>query len=189
MHCTVKKRVQIIIDQGHHYVITVKMNQPKLCAEFEKLTKMNPISTLEQQEKLKGRKEQRNISVYSCTPFVIEHWAGATRMIIIKRRGLRKGHLYENTHYYISSVENNDANYFAQGIREHWSIENKLHWVKDVQMNEDGSRIRHHSSSQILSIFKAWALNIYRVNGFSKWKPAIAIFGNRLDRISNLLRT
>jgi len=63
------------------------------------------------------------------------------------------------TRYFISSLPNN-AELLAQGVRTHWSIENKLHWVLDVQFNEDGSRIRKDNAPQNLAILRHIALNL-----------------------------
>jgi predicted transposase YbfD/YdcC len=43
--------------------------------------------------------------------------------------------------YFISSLEDN-AEIFAKSARGHWGIENSLHWVLDVGMREDKSRIK-----------------------------------------------
>ncbi len=48
--------------------------------------------------------------------------------------------------YYISSKDM-DAKEFAHAIRAHWLIEHSLHWVLDVKMNEDASRIRRGNAA------------------------------------------
>ena len=50
--------------------------------------------------------------------------------------------------YYISSA-NLTAEKFARSIREHWEIENRLHWCLDTAMNEDGCRIRRGNAALI----------------------------------------
>ncbi len=57
--------------------------------------------------------------------------------------------------YYISSKDM-DAKEFAHAIRAHWLIEHSLHWVLDVKMNEDASRIRRGNAgndSNLLIVF------------------------------------
>ena len=49
-----------------------------------------------------------------------------------------------------------DAKEFAHAIRAHWEIENNHHWVLDVKMNEDGSRIRRGNAAKIISGIKKW---------------------------------
>ena len=52
----------------------------------------------------------------------------------------------ESIRYYISSKDM-DAKEFAHAIRAHWLIEHSLHWVLDVKMNEDASRIRRGNAA------------------------------------------
>jgi predicted transposase YbfD/YdcC len=53
------------------------------------------------------------------------------------------------TRYYISSLANN-AELFGQSVRSHWGIENSLHWVLDVGLNEDDCRIRKDNAPKTL---------------------------------------
>lgn len=62
--------------------------------------------------------------------------------------------------YYISSRDM-DAKVFAHAIRAHWQIES-MHWMLDVKMNEDASRIRRGNVAEIISGIKKMALNLLR---------------------------
>ncbi len=63
--------------------------------------------------------------------------------------------------YYISSLTTGIKE-FARGVRSHWIIENKLHWVLDVQMREDESRIRTGSAPENFAMLRHVALNLLR---------------------------
>ncbi len=63
-------------------------------------------------------------------------------VIQVERLSKRKTKTSYETSYYVSSLETEDAEEIGLGIRNHWSIENRLHWVKDVIQNEDNSRIK-----------------------------------------------
>lgn len=54
-----------------------------------------------------------------------------------------------------------DAKIFAHAIRAHWQIES-MHWMLDVKMNEDASRIRRGNAAEIISGIKKMALNLLR---------------------------
>jgi len=54
----------------------------------------------------------------------------------VKRQGKREGKNFEEKAYFISS-ERLFAEAFLKAIQGHWSIENQLHWVKDVTLKED----------------------------------------------------
>jgi predicted transposase YbfD/YdcC len=49
--------------------------------------------------------------------------------------------------------------------REHWHIENKLHWVRDVTFDEDRSTVRHGSIPQVMAALRTTAIGLFRVLG------------------------
>ena len=61
-----------------------------------------------------------------------EKWPGLKRIIKMERERTENGARSRETIYYLSSVENDEASYYAMRIRAHWGIENKLHWHLDV---------------------------------------------------------
>ncbi len=63
--------------------------------------------------------------------------------------------------FYISSLAG-DAKQFAKAVRNHWGIENSLHWVLDVAFREDESRIRIGNAPANLSIIRHLALNLIK---------------------------
>ncbi|MBD2812752.1 ISAs1 family transposase, partial [Xenorhabdus sp. Vera] len=69
--------------------------------------------------------------------------------------------------YYISSAEL-ESTRFAAAVRSHWQIENGLHWVLDVSMNEDASVIRRGESAEILACMRYLSLNMLRAETSKK---------------------
>ena len=65
--------------------------------------------------------------------------------------------------YYISSRELS-AEDFALAVRSHWVIENRLHWVLDVNFGEDASTVRKDNAPQNFSLLKKIALNVIRLD-------------------------
>ena len=63
--------------------------------------------------------------------------------------------------YYLSSLPLGVAP-FARAVRGHWGVENKLHWVLDVQMREDQSRARAGYAAENLAPLRRLALNLLR---------------------------
>jgi predicted transposase YbfD/YdcC len=59
---------------------------------------------------------------------------------------LEKEIIREETRYFITSLT--DIEKFAKSTREHWGIENSLHWVLDVAFNEDNCRMRKDNSGE-----------------------------------------
>jgi len=66
------------------------------------------------------------------------------------------------TAWYASTQQGQPAEYYARATRGHWGIENRIHYVLDVAMQEDASRVR--KSPTICSILRSFALNILRFN-------------------------
>lgn len=60
---------------------------------------------------------------------------------------------------YISSADLT-AEKFATAIRNHWHVENKVHWHLDVLMNEDDCKIRRGHAAELYSGIRHIAINI-----------------------------
>ena len=53
----------------------------------------------------------------------------------------------------------------GQYIREHWGIENRLHWVRDVTFNEDKSQVRVGNGAHVMATVRNLAISIHRLAG------------------------
>lgn len=78
-------------------------------------------------------------------------------MIASERR--LKAKVEHQTQYFITSLDNDAATILA-ARRAHWSIENQLHWVLDVALREDDSRVRQGNADQNLAVMRHMALNL-----------------------------
>ena len=54
------------------------------------------------------------------------------------------------------------ASQILEAKRSHWSIENQLHWVLDMQFREDESRARADNSAENLNVLRHWAYNVLK---------------------------
>jgi predicted transposase YbfD/YdcC len=54
----------------------------------------------------------------------------------------------------------NDAKLFGQSVRSHWGVENSLHWVLDVALNEDDCRIRKDNAPENFAVMRRLAVNL-----------------------------
>jgi hypothetical protein len=66
-------------------------------------------------------------------------------------------------------------------------IENRLHWVKDVVLEEDSSRIRLGNAPANLSIIRSLVIAVLRYNGYSSVTTAVRMIGHNLEQIFLLL--
>src|SRR3989304_6232601 len=82
-----------------------------------------------------------------------DQWPGLASIAAIEaeRRIGRK--VTKETRFFISSLKGS-AKKLAAAAREHWRIENSLHWVLDVTLNEDQSRIRKDHAPENLAILR-----------------------------------
>lgn len=177
------------MDSGNEYVVQVKKNQPTLYQKMITVTEESqPIDITHSSCMTRGRDENREVSVYECPAKICEDWPQLNRIIKIERYGRRAGRSYYVDNYYISSLEENQASVFAKGIRSHWHIENRLHWVKDVIQNEDKSRIKHKNTAAVMSAFRQLTINIYRLRGHQSIKMAFEMHNNRLLECLQIIR-
>ncbi len=78
-----------------------------------------------------------------------------------------KGKPTIETRYFISSLPNN-AELLADSIRQHWGVENSLHWILDVAFREDDSRIRKDNAPQNFAVLRHIASNLLQQEKSSK---------------------
>ncbi|MDA8395459.1 MAG: ISAs1 family transposase [Candidatus Dormibacteraeota bacterium] len=73
----------------------------------------------------------------------------------------------KETAYGVTSLlpERADPARLMKLVRGHWEIENRLHWVRDVTMGEDGSQIRTRSSPHAMASLRNLAIGALRLAG------------------------
>ena len=110
-----------------------------------------------------GRIEIRTCSRYLDLSHIEgkEKWKGLKTIVRIKTQTTNKntGKVSNEQRIYISSLEQN-ANTLNKAIRNHWSVENKLHWTLDVLFREDASRKRKDNAAENFNIVLKAALGM-----------------------------
>jgi predicted transposase YbfD/YdcC len=185
-----KKTVEGIISSQNNYLIQVKGNQKTLFRTIkDTVASQAAVSMNFSDERSRGRHEQRIVEVFRPPMSLTEHWAGLERIIQVERLVCRQGKQSRTQSYYISSVCSDDAEDFARGVRGHWAIENRLHWVKDVHQHEDSSRISKGNGVETLSLLKNIAINLCREDGFDSIKAAAIHFASNVKELLKYFRT
>ena len=92
-----------------------------------------------------------------------ESWLGLRSLVCVEahREETQTGKKSVEKRYYLTSHEP-DAERLQKLIREHWSIENKCHWILDMTWNEDQSRIRKQNAAQNVALLRKLALNLLK---------------------------
>ncbi|WP_289768632.1 ISAs1 family transposase, partial [Muribaculum intestinale] len=129
-------------------------------------SRTTPISVYTTEEKGHGRVEKRTCSIMDTTLLeqegMYEKWPGLKRIIKMERERTENGARSRETIYYLSSVEKDEASYYAMRIRAHWGIENKLHWHLDVTFREDMCRVRAKNGAVNFSAMRKYALEMLK---------------------------
>lgn len=182
-----KKTTEIIIRSGNDYVIGVKKNQKNLYEQIERTMMDKELinSCNIQIDNNKGRGEIRNVQVSNCLDGISNEWIGLNQIIKVHRVVKEKGKQREETAYYFSSL-NASALLYQQGIREHWSIENSLHGVKDGTFQEDASKIRTNNAPQNISTLRNIAINMFRNNKYENMAQAQRLISNDIPTMIRL---
>ncbi len=178
----------MILDSKNNYLVKVKGNQPKLLKSIKEIVDTSSvISSFTEEQTKRGRKEKRITNLYLPTSKIPDGWPKLNRIIHVERNFESKKGIHQTQSYYISSFLSRDAAKFSRGIRGHWFIENKLHWVKDVIQKEDTTRHKSGSAAKNMSLIRNIAINIIRRNGFESVKYATIFFASNVKELNKLL--
>lgn len=160
-----------IAAQGADWLLAVKANQPTLRAEVEAAFAEagEGLETRTDLDKGHGRIEERRTAVLRDTGWLAgakrfpgeTRLPGATCLIRAETRVETKAAVRTETRYFISSRALSAAD-AAAAVREHWAIENRLHWVLDVTFNDDQSRLRKGHGARNMATVRHFALNLVR---------------------------
>ncbi|MGH6755007.1 MAG: ISAs1 family transposase, partial [Bradyrhizobium sp.] len=103
-------------------------------------------------EKGHGRVEKRTVQTTSILTLG-QKWPGLAQGLKIKRERTVNGRTTVETEYAMTSLKPEEANAqrLSELVREHWGIENRLHYIRDVTLGEDGCRVRKGAAPQILA--------------------------------------
>jgi predicted transposase YbfD/YdcC len=190
MRFTPKKTLELIVASQNHYVAQVKANQRKLLTHIQHtVATQTALSEFRTREQAHGRQSSWQVRVYEAKSTKLSQaWAGLSCFVHVHRQRLVKGQFGEVDAYFMSDLVLSAAA-FAQGIRGHWGIENKLHWVKDVICGEDTNRIRHKTGAINVAVLGTVALNLHRRWGQASITEGQIKFGSNVKELSKLIRT
>ena len=111
------------------------------------------------------------------------NWPGLAQVYQYRcqRENNKTGEITYQTQYGISSltVEVASAKDLLKLRREHWTIENKVHWVRDTVLGEDASQARTGCLPQVIAALRNTALSLLRFAGYTKISEAIRFFASK----------
>jgi predicted transposase YbfD/YdcC len=169
-----------IVEAKADYVLSVKENQGHLLEDISTLFAVDQAqdfkyASYEYKQTINkghGRIEVRECWSTSNPEYLklirgLENWIGLQSISMVICTRIIAGRETREVRYYISSLLSN-AERILQAVRKHWSIENKLHWILDVALNEDRSRVRKDQAPENFAVLRHIALNLLKQEKTSK---------------------
>ena len=161
-----------IRDQGADYVLALKGNQGLLYEGVAESFKEGQATNFkdiahdyyETLDKDHGRIETRRYWTIFDTDYLKYfdpkgEWRDYKSVAMVEAERIIRGEVTKEIRYYISSLSG-DAKELGRAIRSHWGIENSLHWVLDVDFDEDHSRVRKGYGAENLAALRRLAVNL-----------------------------
>ncbi|MBE9075880.1 ISAs1 family transposase [Romeria aff. gracilis LEGE 07310] len=157
--------------QGADYVLALKANHPTLFGQVEQWFAAADASGFEgiehsfdaSVESGHHRTEKRQVWAVGIEQmgrlYKQSQWAGLQSIVKVTRTRQLWNKTTRETMFYLTSLPPQAAQ-VGRAIRQHWSIENQLHWVLDVTFGEDASRIRTGHAPENMSLLRRWSLNL-----------------------------
>jgi predicted transposase YbfD/YdcC len=163
LHCH-RAMAKAIVARGGDYVLAVKDNQPALLADAKaaiaagKRNGARPVATVEAAH---GRTDKRAAMVVAVKEMAEKHDFPGLKAVarITSRRGTDK----PVERYFLMS-QGYSRSEVLRIVRQHWGIENCLHWPLDVVLDEDLARNRKDNAPANLAVLKRLALNVVRAH-------------------------
>ena len=180
---TVKAHAAFICEELlAHYVFTVKLNTPALWDDLDALDWASVPVQHATEEKGHGRRERRTIQVTDAPAHIRKRFPHARQVALIERyvtrtvrvrkgkRWVRKQEKTAVAVFIITSLDAREAApaHIAGYVRGHWTIENKVHYVRDVTYREDASRVRTGPRPRIMATLRNLAIGLIRQAGYTK---------------------
>jgi predicted transposase YbfD/YdcC len=167
LHCN-RPFAAMVLKRGGHYVLALKQNQSKLFEaverRFARAGKRSVAKSIE--PSTHDRQESRRATVIRDTSVAAANrFPGAVALVRITSRRRLHGKRADKpvVRYYLLS-KYMPAKRVLQTVRDHWGIENRLHWVLDVVFNEDRGRARKDNGPENFAVLRRFAVNLIRAH-------------------------
>ena len=210
---TQRKFCQEILDRQADYCLPVKANQKQLYEDirdlFEPFEETDPLEvahrrfenlhvedgahlqTYTDTETAKGRIITRTLTA---STLLTEHtdWPGLQQVYqyTTHQRYQNTGQVKCHVQYGITSLtpQRASAADLLKLRREHWTIENKLHWVRDAVFQEDASSVRTGVIPQVMAAMRNTAISVLRFTGHTKITDALQYLAAEPKLAVNLIK-
>ena len=160
---------QQVIASGGDYLLFVKRNQPTLYQDLSLFFGEPPPDCLDWRtdvsiNKGHGRLENRFLQASTeLNEFLARDWFGIEQVFSLRRRVEHPLKCTQETVYGITSLTPKKANpsRLLAFSRDHWSIENRLHYRRDVSLGEDACQVRKGAAPHTLAVLNSFVLALF----------------------------
>lgn len=172
-----------IVEQGADYLIALKKNNKKdhvQVVEYFAQTTFGRIpqtpAVFDAFDDTHGRLVRRRAFVTDDPGLIstLDGWPGLTKVIAVETissvnhvHGGGRGEVSSDIRYFLTSATLDGAA-LAAAVRNHWAIENSLHWVLDIGFREDECRVRNRNAAANLSVIRKIAINLIKADKSQK---------------------
>lgn len=164
----------LIEEKKAQFVFTVKGNQRQLEQDIRSLTVWD--APYQDVGKGHGRIEVRTISTSTAVNEYV-NFPYVQQVFKLRRQITEQttGKVTDETVVGVTSLSPEQASpaELAQLVREHWAVENNLHWVRDVVFGEDASKISHGYGARAMATFRNTAISLLNLQGEKHIAPAV----------------
>ncbi|MCY4651770.1 MAG: ISAs1 family transposase [Dehalococcoidia bacterium] len=179
LYCN-RKLCEQVMEAGGDYLMIVKANQKSLYEDIE-LCFEEPLSGFYAYAETEGshgdRRERRRLWATDMLRTYLD-WPGQRQVLKVESWRAVKGKQTRQVRYAITSLGPRiPAARLMKLVRGHWGIENRLHYVRDVTMGEDGSQARTDSAPQMMDAVRNLVVSILRMRGERNIAAAIRKIG------------
>ncbi len=166
-----KEIARVIQTRKADYALTVKENQPHLVEDIQNCflkafeTEFQNVKhdSYETEERGHGRHEKRKYVIIEDPEGIrdLNLWAGLCVIGMCLSERTVAGRTSEEVRYFIGS-RRTSAKVYGEALRNHWGIENNLHWQLDVSFGEDASRIVNRCGAENFAVLRRIALSMLK---------------------------
>ncbi len=182
-------------EAGGHYLLIAKQNRPDLHEDIALLFRDGPFPDLPEAQaatvdKGHGRLEQRRIRLSAAlTDYLIPGWPDVAQVFAIERLITARGQTRREHAYGLTSLppDQASASQVLRLVRQHWEIENRQHWRRDVTLGEDACQVSRGQTPIVLALLNDLLLFLIDHTGATNAAAKIREFAALPELALNLL--
>jgi predicted transposase YbfD/YdcC len=188
---TVRGHARFLVeDKAAHYVFQVLENQPNLFTALDALAWRSVPISARTEDRDRGRREVRTIQVIDVPEHIRDLFPHVAQVFLVERQITKGDQTTYQAVLYVTSLtaqQAGPADLLAY-VRAHWTIENQVHWVRDVTLGEDASRVRTGNAPRVMATCRNLVLSILRLAGITNIAAALRYNAGDNRRVLKHLR-